>query len=267
MIIAQISDPHIRAQRAPMGPVDTAACLEAAVVALNRLVPAPELVLLTGDLGNDGTDAEYDIAREILAPLQAPLLVIPGNHDRREPLARAFGHGLLEDGNPFFQYRVVRPNLVILALDTLLEGRPEGGLCGERLAWLERALTEHAGDRVVLVMHHPPVRTGILKMDAMRLIEGADRLESLVRRHGGVERILCGHVHRSIQRLFAGTLVQICPGVAHQMALELDSDLPLAFIAEPPAFLIHRLDGDGIATHMAVVDDFGPATTYASVFG
>ena len=55
MIIAQITDTHIK----PPGQfayrvVDTATCLRAAVRALDRLVPAPAAVVVTGDLVDRG---------------------------------------------------------------------------------------------------------------------------------------------------------------------------------------------------------------------
>lgn len=55
-----------------------------AVAQVNDLVPQPDLALLTGDLVDRGTAAEYEMLRELLAPLRMPFLVIPGNHDDRD---------------------------------------------------------------------------------------------------------------------------------------------------------------------------------------
>jgi len=268
MIIAQITDTHIREGRALLGPVDPAACLERAVAAVNALSPRPDLVILTGDIGNDGTPGEYAIARSILDRLAMPLYVIPGNHDTRAAMREAFGDITpFADGSPFLQYRIEAGPIRVLALDTLIEGRPEGRLCAERLRWLEAEL-EDAGDTPVLVaMHHPPVKTGIEGMDAIRLLSGARELEAILVRYPNVERIVAGHLHRAIQRRFAGTVVSLCPGVAHQLHLDLGQGSELALTAEPPGYQLHLVDDDGaVTTHTCVLGDFGPPVTFASIF-
>ncbi|KAG1318835.1 hypothetical protein G6F63_015032 [Rhizopus arrhizus] len=70
-------------------------------------------------------------------------------------------------------------------------------------------------------MHHPPFLTGIEHMDAIGLLSGAPELERIVSRFPHVERVLCGHLHRTIFQRFGGTIASTCPGTAHQLALEL----------------------------------------------
>ena len=89
-------------------------------------------------------------------------------------------------------------------------------------------------------MHHPPFDCGIVHMDQIRLIEGAERLAEIVRKNGRVERILCGHHHRPIETLFGGTIASIAPGVTHQVAFDLRDDHEGALVLEPPAFRLHQ---------------------------
>ena len=56
------------------------------------------------------------------------------------------------------------------------------------------------------------------------LTDGA-ALAAVIGRHPQVERVLCGHVHRSVQCRFAGTIAQIAPGVAHAVQLALVGEL------------------------------------------
>ena len=103
--------------------------------------------------------------------------------------------------------------------------------------------------------HHPPFDCGIAHMDRIRLIEGASELEQILSRHNQVQRVVTGHVHRPALVRFGGTLCQIAPSVAHQVALDLNPNGPPCFNLEPPAFLLHRWDDDiGLVTHMAYVD-------------
>ena len=91
MWIAQISDPHLRPKGIPYkGVIDPAAALAAAVRQINDLQPLPDLVLLTGDVVDEGHPDEYAAAREILDRLRPRLLAIPGNHDERVAFREAF---------------------------------------------------------------------------------------------------------------------------------------------------------------------------------
>ncbi len=91
-------------------------------------------------------------------------------------------------------------------------------------------------------------------MDRIGLREGRAAFEAAIAARTWVARVLCGHVHRSIQRLFGGTLCQTAPSVAHQVAFDLTADGPSQFVLEPPAFLLHRCDGAQIVTHTVAVD-------------
>jgi len=81
--------------------------LERAVAHLNRLAPRPDVALATGDLVERGEPEEYARLRAILDRLAMPLYVIPGNHDSREGLARAFAdRGYLPTDGGFLHYTV-----------------------------------------------------------------------------------------------------------------------------------------------------------------
>ncbi len=91
MLIAQISDPHIRpAGQLYQGVADSNRMFEEAIDHLHGLDRKPDLVLLTGDLVDDGRPDEYAQVRHLLAKLTIPYLVIPGNHDHRENFRAAF---------------------------------------------------------------------------------------------------------------------------------------------------------------------------------
>jgi 3',5'-cyclic AMP phosphodiesterase CpdA len=265
MLIAQITDFHIKARgRLSYEVVDTGAFLERAVAALQALEPRPDVVLATGDLADFGRPEEYAELRRLLAPLEIPLYLIPGNHDERRALFAAFPeHRYLGRDGTYLHYVVDDYPLRLIGLDTVVAGRPEGGLGADRLAWLEARLGEERDRHTILFMHHPPFVTGIGHMDAQRLLDG-DALRDVVARHPQVERVLCGHLHRAIQVRFAGTIASTAPSVAHQVALDLRPDGPSAFTLEPPAFQLHLWrDDTGLISHTRAVDTFdGPYPFY-----
>jgi Icc protein len=256
MLIAQITDLHIKpAGELAYGRVETAAYLERAVGALLALDPRPDVVIATGDLVDAGSPAEYDRLRRLLAPLDIPLYVVPGNHDARRALHAAFaGEGYLPDGGDFLHYTVEDWPVRLIGLDTLVPGEPSGALCAERLGWLAARLAEQPERPTLVFMHHPPIATGIAHMDAMGLADAA-ALAELMRRHPQVERVACGHVHRSIQARFVGTIASVAPSTAHQVALDLRPGSEACFTLEPPGFHLHLWQpGLGIVTHTAPID-------------
>ncbi len=254
MLLAQISDMHVKAPGDPLyGRIDTPAFLDRAVAHLLALDPRPDLVIATGDLVDKGSIEEYRALRDLLAPLPMPVYLVPGNHDRRDGLRAVFGDRDWLPASGFVQYAVEAGPVRLLGLDTLVEGKGHGALCGERLDWLEARLGE--SDRPTIVfMHHPPFDCGIAVMDADRLTEGADRLAEIVGRHGHVERVLCGHVHRPIQVRWAGTLASVAPSTAHQLTLDLRSDARLSLTMEPPGVALHLWrPGIGLVSHTSPV--------------
>lgn len=261
MLIAQITDLHIRpGELLAYGRVDTASCLRRAVAALQALDPLPDVVLATGDLVDGGSAEEYTQLRRLLAPIERPLFVVPGNHDARRPLFDAFGQtGSLPAEGEFLHYALEDWPVRLIGLDTIIPGEPGGLLGAERLAWLDDRLAEQPDRPTLLFMHHPPIPTGIGHMDTIGLAD-ADRFAAVVRRHAQIERIVCGHVHRSIQARFAGTMVTVAPSTAHQVSLDLQPASEATFVMEPPGFHLHLWQpGTGMVTHTAFTGSFaGP---------
>lgn len=260
MLLAQISDLHVMPKgQLAYGRVDTATMLREAVDHLNRLDPQPDIVLITGDLADKGEPAAYAHLREILAGLRAPFCVIPGNHDRLAAFRAAFAdHRYLPASGEFILYTIDDWPMRIVALDSVVQGRTRGGVCDERLAWIDRTLASRPDAPTLVIMHHPPFVTGLPHIDEIGM-DHAGALETVIERHPQVERVLCGHVHRSTQIRFGGTIASSCPSTAHQAALDLRPDGLDSFTLEPPGFQLHRWTGRSLFTHTLNIGRFeGP---------
>jgi Icc protein len=260
MWIAQLSDPHVR----PAGVLyknvmDSNASLTAAVHQINRLVPCPDLVVLTGDIVDEGHPAEYAAAGAILAELKPRLLLIPGNHDERSAFRAAFpGHAYLPaDGS--FHYQDTAGPVRVIGLDVTVPGLHHGDLTDQAAIWLESTLAAEPDRPTIVMMHQPPITTGIPYLDKYNC-RGADRLAAIISRFPAIERILCGHVHRAMQMRFAGTLLCSAPSTATAIALRPIADAEPASFLEPPGFLLHHWRPDmGVLTHLVPVGAFpGP---------
>jgi Icc protein len=270
-VLVQLSDPHVVAPgRLLAGRVDTPSLFAQAVAAVLALRPLPAAIVVSGDLVERGTAAEYRHLRALLAPLPGPVWLMPGNHDDRVALRQVFpDHAELAapaDGDaalaPFVLWERRLDGLRLLALDTVVPGASHGTLCARRLAWLDRRLRAEPSMPTLVAMHHPPFRTGIAHMDAMGLLKGSDALAALLLQHPQVERVICGHLHRPILRRYAGTLAMTVPSTAHQIVMDLDPAAPAAWRREPPGFAVHAWHDGALVTHFAAVGDFGPVETY-----
>lgn len=244
MLIAQISDLHLRSGgRLLHGQIDTQAALDACVRHLLGLRPAPDLLLATGDLADDGRPEDYRALRRALDRLPMPVFVIPGNHDDREALRAAFADGgYLPAAGEFLHYTIEDWPLRLIGLDTVIDGEVGGGLCGERLAWLAQRLAEQPRRPTLIFMHHPPVPTGIGFMDTPPF-EGAAALKALLDGHPQVRQLVCGHVHRTIHIPWGGDAgrplaVAVAPSTVYQMALAIAPGDRFFLVDQPAAILL-----------------------------
>jgi Icc protein len=260
MLIAHITDTHIKLPgKLAYRRVDTAAMLAQCVDHITCLDPQPDLIVITGDLVDLGRAEEYASLKLLLAPLQQPIIAIPGNHDEREAMRSAFGEEGYLPPKDFLQFSIDdQYPLRLIGLDTLVPQEGRGELCGERLAWLDTTLSQRPAQPTLLLMHHPPFETGIAHMDAIGLT-GSDAFADIVSRHPQIEAILCGHLHRNIQTTVGGRRVLTAPSPAHQVALDLRPGAPSGFRMEPPGYLLHWWNAKQLVTHHVVLGDYdGP---------
>jgi len=264
MIIAQISDTHIKRKgRLLHHMIDTARYLKRAVKRLNHLDPRPDVVLATGDLVESGKPKEYKRLRKLLADLEIPLFVIPGNHDDRANFREAFAdHTYLPKNGPYVQYVIEQYPVRLIALDSTADGESGGELDDVRLRWLETRLGEQPSRPTILFLHHPPFKTGIKPVDALGF-RGVDEFAALVQRHPQVMRVIAGHIHRPLQVPWAGTYASTAPSTAHQVVLDLRERRPLGFVLEPPGFTLHVWQPQmGLVSYACVTDALGSFIDY-----
>jgi Icc protein len=255
VFVAQISDAHLR-----VGAGDGASgrALEAAVRSVAALDPAPQAVLISGDLVDSGAAAEYERARDLLSPLTMPVLSMAGNHDDRD-LLRSFLGGPAAAGRAGdrVQYAARVDPLRLVVCDTVLPGRNEGDYGPARLDWLAAELGREPRTLTIVAMHHPPVLTGIGVIDQFGL-PAADRraIAQLIARSPQVRRIVAGHLHRTMVGSVVGCAVFVCPSSHQQLHLASSFADRIALTCEPPGFALHVVTGDDVVSHAQPIGDY-----------
>jgi 3',5'-cyclic AMP phosphodiesterase CpdA len=269
MLIAQITDVHLGFEQGNPDELNRKR-LDSTLRALCEMVPMPDLLLATGDLADSGDDSvSYARLKEAVAGLPFPVYYALGNHDGRQAFRAAFPDAGMPEG--FHQYAIDAGDLRILVLDTLEEGRHGGEFCEIRANWLRARLAEAPGRPTLLVLHHPPIESGLSWMTENPDAEWVKRLESIVAAQTNVVAVVAGHLHRPVVTRWAGTILAVCPSTAPQVALdfaaidpEAPDDRPM-IVADPPWFAIHVWNGSTLVTHFDTAGDhqilarYGPA--------
>ncbi len=192
MKIVHVSDPHF-------GKIAHPGVVQALVEEVNA--DPPDLVAVSGDLTQRARRREFVAARALLDAFDAPVLVVPGNHDvapwwrpvRRltGPLDRYRAY-ITDDLAPTF----ARPGLAALGVNTAFGATVKGGrIEREAIAQVERFFTAQprAAFKVLVVHHH------LAKIRALRPHDITYRARTALATAArvGVDLILCGHLHIS----------------------------------------------------------------------
>ncbi|MBD0671579.1 metallophosphoesterase [Streptomyces sp. CBMA156] len=217
------------------------------VMAYLDALPGPlDAVLVTGDLADHGLPEEYRQVAEVLVS-RHPVLICPGNHDRRSPYREVLLGEAPGEGPVNRLHRL--PGADVLMLDSSVPGRDDGLLDDATLDWLDAELGSGSAELPALVaFHHPPVELHLPYVDPIRQF-GEARLARVLRRHPRVAALFCGHSHTPAATTFAGLPLLIAPGVVSTVTLPCEGGRGIAF-DHPPMLAFHVLDGDRrLTTH------------------
>ncbi|MBW3576753.1 MAG: metallophosphoesterase [Actinobacteria bacterium] len=175
----------------------------------------PDLVVVAGDLTAGGYDWEYDEAATALERLDAPTVVVPGNHDSRNVgyvhFERRFGDRFTRrrielDGER--AERLGTGGITVLGADSS-EPDLEGGRIGrEWYDWVREGFT-HPDDFNVFVLHHHLVAIPGAGREA-NVIQDAGDVLAVLTELGDVDLVLSGHKHVPFFWGLNGTLVANC---------------------------------------------------------
>ena len=180
--LLQVTDPHLFGDPATeLYGVNTAESLRLTLAAALADGPAPDAVLVTGDIGDDMSAAAYANFRHALA---------------RCGSARLGSWGAV-------------------LLDTHVPGRPHGRLSDRELERLDALLREMHGVPVLVCLHHPPVPVGSAWLDGVGLMNG-DAFFEVVDRHANVRCVLAGHVHQEFDAWLGPVRVLTSPSTCAQ---------------------------------------------------
>ena len=253
MKFIHLTDTHVIGEGLLYGQ-DPVARLQAAVASINAEHGDADFVVLTGDMTHWGEAAAYARFSREIKELDMPLHLMVGNHDDTAAFGAAFPL-TPRDENGFVQSGFDTPFGRFLLLDTKDPETHAGAYCSTRQAWLHRELDQTSGP-VVLFMHHPPFKTGIVSMDRIMLQDAEAFYDVIAPHKARIRHLFFGHVHRAIFGNWRGISYSCMRGLNHQVALELNGAANrIAANFEPPAYGVVMLSDDQVTVHLHDFND------------
>lgn len=254
MKIIQLTDTHLLPPGATVHGVDPEAHLRAAVADIRERHGDADLLVVTGDLCNDGDPEAYALLRDILAPLTCDIRLLLGNHDARPAFIDAFPEQP-RDENGFVQSSLDTPFGRLLFLDSHAPGIIGGIYDAPRLSWLETALAGAGEKPVTVFVHHPPVSSGIAHFENIEMHDDGSMLQRLAAHPAGIRHIVFGHIHVPLSGTSA-TGIAYSSGQASSHKFITDIDAPDPFwTAGHPCYRIIHLDDLGFRAYAAEVGE------------
>lgn len=142
-----------------------------------------DLVVLSGDLSNEGSDAELNNIKAILDKIEKPFYIIPGNHENNWSQSACKTFNDLWGADRFV---TVVDDVVIIGLNCgPFMKMGDGHIKQEDLTWLDETLAQYKDKQVISINHYPIMPDIDNYVDYVKILE---KYNTVVH--------LCGHYHR-----------------------------------------------------------------------
>ncbi len=228
--IVQITDTHLFADpcRQLLGVV-TEQTFQLVLQSAMALQPLPDLLLLTGDLSQDGSPASYQRLRHHLRSLPVDAYWLPGNHDHLSTMEIELRGQYLH-----VEKQIARLGWACILVNSRVPGQDGGYLTDETLAQLRSDLewAQRQGLYGLVSLHHPPFQVNSHWLDGSTLHQ-PERLFQVLDDFDNVRLVLFGHIHQDFQCTRRAVEYLACPSTCIQFRPG-SQDFDLEVI--PPAF-------------------------------
>lgn len=199
---------------------DTDATLRAILGEVSAMRPAPDFVLVSGDLTNRGDAASYVRLKAFFdaAALPMPVFFALGNHDTRP----GFYTGMLDRSDdltaPYHHDHVIG-GMHLIVLDSSVPGKIGGAIGEAQFDWLQERLAAHPDLRKLIMVHHAPALDEDrpdMEWESISIVDTA-RLAEMLSSHD-VAGILSGHIHHDRVSVWNG--IPVVVGIGQHTALD-----------------------------------------------
>ena len=236
IVLAQVTDLHLGEQEnGELVGMNTDHSLGHVLALVAAELPELDLLLVTGDITDNGNVAGYSRAMARLGALGVPQVWLPGNHDDWAHMEQAV------DGGGHLSRCIDLGAWQVLMLDSTVYGEVGGAFAQSELDFLEQRLAAAAGRHTLVALHHHPVPIGCDWLDQQQ-VANADAFWAVVDRHPGVAAVIWGHVHQVFESVRGGVRLMSAPSTCIQFA---PNSPGFRLDAAAPGYRWFRLHDDG----------------------
>lgn len=255
-LIVQITDPHLfgEADGRLLG-MNTRDSLEKVIDKVVLEQPQIDLLLVTGDLTQDGSVASYQAFQQMSARIQAPTHWFAGNHDEPQVMEEvARGTDLLTPVIDMGEWRIT-------LLNSAVPGSVPGFLPETELRLLAQSLSEAPDRHHLVCLHHHPISIDCKWMAPIGL-RNPDALFAVLERFPQTRALLWGHIHQEIDQQRGDLRLLATPSTCIQFKPRSDD---FALDDLPPGYRWLRLNPDGtIDTGVSRVEGYAFKPDFSS---
>ncbi|WP_235298983.1 metallophosphoesterase family protein [Portibacter marinus] len=165
-------------------------------------------IICAGDLSaKEALREDCIMVKTELDDLGVPYDVIRGNHDNALDISEVFGYEM-QGGEVYFTKRVGDRSYIFLDTN-------EGTISDQQCEWLELQLQKP--EEPFIVMHYPPMDSGIAYIDAKHEFKEPEKLLDILTGVGKRLNIFCGHCHSERLIQYKNLSVFITPSCIAQV--------------------------------------------------
>lgn len=192
--ILQITDCHLgRAGHSSLLGMDTRASFASVLELAKQKHPEPDLILATGDIGQDGSEDAYRHFQEAMEGFPCPVFWFAGNHDEGAAMLRVAGNtGALDKTFAAGAWQLI-------FLDSAVPGKVHGFLRPKELDLLNQTLSDNPDKFALVAFHHHPVDTDCAWLNPIGL-RNRDAFFATIDRYPQVRGVVWGHVHQEMDQ-------------------------------------------------------------------
>jgi len=196
-----------------------------------------DLLLVTGDISNNGGSRTYDRFLSLIQSSGIPhsaFAWLPGNHDSPEDMNQALNHESLVK-------EVVIGNWLLVLLNTQVPGHTHGNLNESELNILDNALANHRDLNAMIFMHHQPVPVGCAWVDSQK-VRSDYAFFKILEQYSNVRAVVWGHVHQDFSTSKGDIQLMSTPSTCIQFKPNSDE---FAIDSNMPGYRRFELKADG----------------------
>lgn len=239
MNVLHISDIHYRSAYQNTNPyeemlshMDSSLERLKAVITDVMAVSSIDLIVVSGDICDEGSADDYALLKKYFDSLSVPVLVTLGNHDIRS----AFYEGWLCEmkDEPYLSV-MKKEGISWISFDNSLHGKANGYVDEKRLTWLKKQMSEN--DRCVVIMHHQfPDLPGIPGM------EGGEKIRKVLKDYKPLA-VLNGHTHWIKDEVLDGIPYFTAPSISFRAINETDGSV---IFSQSSGYRIYSVNERGV---------------------